>query len=173
MKLPLPLTLCFALALLLSFNGCRGPRPDSKLVADPASSALIPPHTLSIAFPIRNQSGPGVQDLQITAIALEGATATLSTPSLPLALGDLSSGAQVIVPATLSGEVAAGGTYDIRVAGTFRQRQHTFKFSLSRTVHVPPPSPGSATSSASSSAPNHVTGGKYPGEAPNFPIRGQ
>lgn len=169
MKLRIALALC-TFALTLSLAGCKQHHAKAKLVADPASAALLPPNALSTSFPIRNQSEAPVEGVQVTAIALDGVTATLASPALPLALGDLAADAQVILSAAFSGtEFAAGRTFDIRVAGTFVEDKHTYNFALTRTLHIPPASPGSATSAASSSAPNSVSGGTYPTAEPNFP----
>ena len=142
---------------------------EGKLVADDVGSSLEASDMLSVAFPIRNAGTVAVENVRATIISLQGGTRA-SPKELPIQLGPLGADGVVTVLASFTGKgFRSGGSYVMKVEGTYTDEGKERKFSLEHKLRIPPPKRGSSSSKASSSKPNKVEGGKYPAQPPNFP----
>jgi len=146
-----------------------------------APGATLPDTThLVSAFAVINTGTIKVRHVELTSIRLKGSQRTVPA-SLPLALGTIDDGQQVIVNADFSGgPFSPGGSYELSVRGTFEtvrgkeqerhehDEHHERCFSRSITLKVPPAAPGSGQLTMVKVNSGTVTGGHFPHQPPNF-----
>jgi hypothetical protein len=154
------------LALPLTITGCA--KSAAKLVAGPAAGSLESATTLDTALAILNRGTEPAENVEAKTVTLE--SASLTAPSLPVAVGSIRPDARGTVRATFSAaSFTPGNSYVMKVAGSYTEGGHTFDFAVQNSVRIPPASPGSASASTGTSPATTVTGPHYPHQPPNFP----
>lgn len=154
------------LSLLFAAGGCYHSK--ARLEPGAAGASLNQPTQLAAALGIINTGQADAEDVQVKAISLAGATLT-EPATLPVSAGNIPRAGNATLSAAFTGTFAAGGSYTIHVAGTYRENGHQFDYAFDKTVTLPPAAPGSATA-AQGSSPAHLTNGAhYPHQPPNFP----
>ena len=128
---------------------------------------LFNPTTLLSALPLVNPGSAPAQNVQITSIALPGATLTVP-PALPFHLGTIPSEGAAILNADFTGAFAPLGSYPLVVAGTYTARGVPFCFTVHATLTIPPGAPGSAPLRTVTVDPNHIDGAPFPPRLPDF-----
>ena len=144
-----------------------------KLVAGSASCSLNAPNTLAIALVVINDGEATAEDVQASSISI--AAGKLTQPAtLPEVLGAIPKNALgtlgAIFTAVAGTSFQPGGSYTIKVEGTFREERQTFKFALAQSLRIPPAAPGSAQLLSGSSLAQTVSGAHYPHQ-PTLPQR--
>ena len=158
--------LSMSLVLLFGFAGCR--KPEAKLIADVGSASFEAPNALMTALVITNDGSGKAEDVEVTSVSLADATLTLPA-SLPASLGSIAPDGDATLNANFTSASAKPDTdYRVTIAGTFREHDHKFKFSMEETVRTPPASPGSGISLTGSAPTQKVTGAPFPAQKPNF-----
>jgi hypothetical protein len=144
-----------------------------KLVAGSASGSLNAPNSLAIALVVTNDGEATAEDVQASSISIAGGNLT-QPATLPEVLGAIPKNGLgtlgAIFTAVAGTSFQPGGSYTIKVEGTFREERQTSKFALAQSLRIPPAAPGSAQSLSSSSPAHTVSGAHYPHQ-PTFPTR--
>jgi hypothetical protein len=152
-------------ALLSSVSGCH--KTTVKLEGGSVSASLIEGNTVAVSFPIVNESDTDAQNLQATSITINAATLIKPT-GLPASIGDVPKDGMAALGATFSGTFQAGGSYTMKVEGTYQDHGRDYKFAIAHDFKIPA-GPGSALSGSASSPAQKVNGAHFPHQAPNFP----
>jgi hypothetical protein len=159
--------LAIAPMVLLGLTGCGG-KPEAKLTASAGTASMNPPNALLTALTIANDGSAAAEDVQITSVAIAGATLTLPA-SLPSSVGAIPRGGDATLDANFTSPSAAPNTdYVVNIAGNFREHGRRFDFALQQTVHTLPAAAGSGTSLSGSAPTQHVSGATFPPQPPNF-----
>jgi len=119
-------------------------------------------------FTVMNTGTVDEKDVRVTSMQLKGAALTLPA-ALPLNLGTISDGNHAVVNANFAGgPFVAGGSYTLKVRGTFTAGRHKHCFKRTIALNVPPAAPGSGQLTTITINPGTVTGAPYSPQAPNF-----
>jgi len=117
--------------------------------------------TVMIALPIVNEGTKSATKVEITSATLAGAS-RLSPTTYPVTIGTMQSGARAIVQTDFSGgTLQPEKSYRLTMKGSYELGGVTTAFTLTRSITIPPASPGSAVSKAGSS-PAEKLAGPYP-----------
>jgi hypothetical protein len=140
-----------------------GPGSDgTPLEHGPACGSLEPPSTLVAAMPLLNAGKTTLENLQVSAVSLRGPAGSIAG-ALPGNPGSLAAGDRVTVYSKFQNfSYAPGQNYVMTIQGTYgtaATRPATFSFAVH--LRMPPPAPGSAKVSISSSPAQQASGGAY------------
>ena len=129
--------------------------------------SLLDPTTLISALPVNNTGSDAAENVQVTAIKLNGGTLT-SPIMLPLNLGTIPPDGSVIVDIDFSGDFAPVESYALTVQGTFVVENATRPFTLESNLVIPPAAPASALVTTVTVEPNQVTDAPFPPQPRSF-----
>lgn len=114
------------------------------LTAGQPGASLQDATTLLSAVAIINSGTAAAQNVQLTAITLDGATLT-SPASLPFNLGDIPAlGSEVLNANFSGGPFTPGDSYVLTLQGTYTVDTATYCFTFTSNLIIPPAAPGSA-----------------------------
>lgn len=132
------------------------------LTAGRPGASLQDATTLLSAVAIINSGTAAAQNVQLTAITLDGATLT-SPASLPFNLGDIPAlGSEVLNANFSGGPFTPGGSYVLTLQGTYAVDTATYCFTLTSDLIIPPSAPGSALVTKVTVEPDSVFGAPFP-----------
>ena len=132
------------------------------LTAGRPGASLQDATTLLSAVAIINSGTTAAQNVQLTAITLDGATLT-SPASLPFNLGDIPAlGSEVLNANFSGGPFTPGGSYVLTLQGTYAVDTATYCFTLTSDLIIPPSAPGSALVTKVTVEPDSVFGAPFP-----------
>jgi len=133
-----------------------------------APGASLPdPTTLLSAVRLASEGTGDAQNVQVTSIAVEGATLT-SPASLPLNLGSIHPGGFAVLNADFAGTFTPLGTYPLEVMGTYESGGNTYCFDSTADLDIPPAAPGTSAFN-SVDVPSHTnTGAPFPPQPPEM-----
>jgi len=160
------------LVLGLGSAGCvewkdegKGP----KLVPGIGSANFEAPHVLATAILIVNDGAGRAEDVQIDSVILSGATLT-APASLPVGLGSIAPDGSSTLIANFTDPLAGpDASYEVIVAGTYKEHGGRSKFVVKESVRTSPDSPGSSVASTGVTAVQIVNGAHFPPQKPCCP----
>ena len=136
------------------------------LTAGMPGASLPDETTLLSAIAIINSGTAAAQDVELTAIMLDGATLT-SPAFLPFNLGEIPAlGSEVLNANFSGGPFSPGGSYVLTLQGTYAVDTATYCFTLTSDLIIPPGAPGSAPVTEVTVDPDSVSDAPFPPQPP-------
>jgi hypothetical protein len=164
-RIQLLLVVLAVIAIALTLLQAQGPL---QLQSDVPGIALVGKR-LMIALPISNDSTLTATNVNVTEVSLPPAQ-LISPAAFPVALGGISPDERLVFQSDFDSAGLAHNTlYVLTVTGTYQVNGVTFNFTLSHSISLPPPTPGSAPTQAGTAPAESLSGAPFPPGTLTFP----